>query len=111
MVLIPEHAVASGGMTVDDTALRAHGQAHADAILAGDGAALMDDFAEEAKPLMKDLGRMLPRPVTAAEVVSVSDGGQVDIRYSGEPGTEHVVVRATWADRDGRLRIVAAERA
>src|SRR5215212_10167774 len=46
VVLIPEHAVASGGMTVDDTALRAHGQAHADAVLAGDGAALMDDFAE-----------------------------------------------------------------
>lgn len=88
---------------------RAHAQAHAEAVLAGDTDALIADFAEEARPLMRVLGKALPQPVTGAEVLTVSEGADgvvAEIRYDG--AEEPVVVRSTWADRDGRLRIVDA---
>jgi hypothetical protein len=56
---------------MDDSSTRDHVQQHADAVVRGDMDALTADFAEELRPQMPQLARALPRPVTAAEVLSV----------------------------------------
>ena len=95
---------------MDETTIRDHAQAHADAVVNGDMDALTEDFAEALRPQMRDLARALPRPVTGAEVVSVDAGDPVSvarIRYAGE--SDGVTIRSEWQEEDGRPRIVRAE--
>ena len=95
---------------MDETTIRDHAQAHADAVVNGDMDALTEDFAEALRPQMRDLARALPRPVTGAEVLSVDAGDPVSvalIRYAGE--SDGVTIRSEWQEEDGRPRIVKAE--
>jgi hypothetical protein len=93
---------------VDDPTVRRFAEAHADAVVRGDQAAL-DDFAPQARSLVTTIVRALPRPITGAEVVRVEKHGAttlVDIRYDGE-GASHTVVRSEWSG-DERPRIISA---
>lgn len=88
--------------------VRTHAEAHARAVVEGDMQAVLLDFADEAKPLAREMGRALPRPVTGAAVLSVTaleEGCSAEIRYDGADAP--VVLRSTWAERDGRPRIIA----
>ena len=95
---------------MDETTIRNHAQAHADAVVNGDMDAITEDFAEAMRPQIRDLARALPRPVTGAEVLQVDAGDPVSvalIRYAGESG--EVTIRSEWQEEDGRPRIVQAE--
>jgi len=95
---------------MDETTIRDHAQAHADAVVNGDMDAITEDFAEELRPQLREIARALPRPVTGAEVMSIETGDPVSvalIRYAGETGG--VTIRSEWQEEDGRPRIVKAE--
>jgi hypothetical protein len=95
---------------MDETSVREHVQAHAEAVERGDMDAVIADFAEELQPQVPEIAKALPQPVTSAEVVSldVGDGESVAVvRYSGDTG--EVTIRSRWQDRGGRPVIVAAE--
>ena len=83
---------------------------HADAVVRGDMDHIVGDFTESLRPQVPELGKALPRPVTAAEVVSVDVGDTETvavIRYFGETGD--AAIRTRWQDEDGRAAIVHAE--
>jgi hypothetical protein len=96
---------------MNEVPVRNHAEAHAKAVVDGDFDAVTADFVEELKPSVGEIGKLLPRPVTDAEVVKVDvgeDESTVEIRYSGEDGAA-VTIRSIWEDRDGRPMIVAGE--
>jgi len=94
---------------MDEATTRDHIQKHADAVVRGDMDAVTADFSEELRPQLPQLGRALPRPVIAAEVLSVEIGDPVSvamIRYSGADG--EVTIRSGWQEEGGRPVIVQA---
>jgi hypothetical protein len=95
---------------MDEAKTRSHIQEHADAVVRGDMEAVIGDFAEELRPQVPELGRSLPQPVTAAEVLSVEIGDEESvalIHYSGETGD--VTIRSNWREIGGRPQIVHGE--
>ena len=85
-------------------------QAHADAVVRGDMDTVIGDFAEELRPSVPQLAQNLPQPVTSAEVLEVTPGGEetvVRIRYSGADNA--VTIRTRWRDIEGRPQIVHGE--
>ncbi len=95
---------------MDETTIRDHVQAHAEAVVRGDMDAVMADFAAALRPQVPEIARGLPRPVTEAEVLSVEIGDPVSvgmIRYSNT--SEGVTIRSEWQDEGGRPVIVHAE--
>lgn len=92
---------------MDESIVKQHAEAHGQAIVDGDmnraGSDLTKDAMAEAGPVMK----ALPRPVTAADVQSVTAEGDAfvaTIRYRGTDD-EGVVVRSRWIDEGGRPKI------
>lgn len=95
---------------MDEIKTREHIQAHAEAVERGDMDAVVADFSEELRPQVPEIAKVLPQPVTSAEVVSleVGDGeGVAQIRYSGDTG--EVTIRSRWQDQGGHPVIVGAE--
>jgi hypothetical protein len=95
-------------MNEDD--VRKHAEAHGEAMLAGDIRRAGDDLTDEAKAGAGPVMSALPRPITAAEVQSVSGTGDeyvVRICYSG--ADKEVVVQSRWGEHEGRPMIVGAE--
>jgi len=95
---------------MDEATARSHVEAHGDAVVRGDTAAIVADFSDKRNPQIPAIGRALPRPVTAAEVVSFDFGDHqavAEVKYSGED--KAVTVRSRWEEVDGRPMIVEAE--
>lgn len=92
---------------MDEQAIKAEAEAHANATVAGDlrtaGSSLTKEGAANAGAVME----ALPKSLESAEVIDVApeaDGWLARIAYRGE-GRE-VVVLSRWADREGRPKIV-----
>jgi hypothetical protein len=95
---------------MNDSTVREHAEAHGRAIAAGDFAGAASDLDEAARAKAPAVMKLLPRPVTAADVTSVepaADSFVVLTRYTGDGGA--AVVKATWIEVDGRPRIVDIE--
>jgi hypothetical protein len=95
---------------MDDQQTRDHVKQHADAVVRGDTDALVADFTEGLRAHLPEIGKILPQPVTGAEVLSVDVGATESvaiIRYSGDTGD--VTIRSRWQDEGGRPVIVHAE--
>jgi len=95
---------------MDEQVMRDRAKEHADAVARGDVDAVVADFTEALQPQFPEIAKVLPQPVTAAEVLSVEVGDTESvalIRYSGD--AEAVVVRSRWQEQDGRPVIVHVE--
>jgi hypothetical protein len=95
---------------MNDSIVRDRAEAHGRAIAAGDLASAASDLDEGARAKAPGVMKLLPRPVTAAEVTSVeaaADAFVVRTRYIGDDGEANVEAR--WAEIDGRPRIVDIE--
>jgi hypothetical protein len=95
---------------MDEAKTRAHVQDHADAVARGDMQAVTNDFIEDMRPQVPEIAKLLPLPVTSAEVLSVEigDGESVArIRYTGDSG--QVTIQSHWREVDGRPSIFAGE--
>ncbi len=92
---------------MDETTVKEHAQAHADAVVSGDLRQAATDLAEGVQEVAGQVMRGLPRPVTEADIENVTSSGEeatVLIKYSG--AVSSVVVESRWAERDGRPKIV-----
>ena len=92
---------------MDENAVRQQAEAHGNAVVAGDlrsaGSDLTPAVADKAPGVMGKL----PRPTTGAEVLKVEmqgDQAVVHILYKGDDAETTVI--STWADEDGRPKIV-----
>ena len=95
---------------MDERAIRDHVNRHADAVVDGDMATVVADFSAELQPQAPELAKLLPQPVTSADVESLDVGDAETvavIRYSNENST--LAVRSHWQERDGSFEIVAGE--
>jgi hypothetical protein len=95
---------------MDEAKTRSQIQEHADAVVRGDMDTVIGDFTEELRPQVPELAKVLPRPVTSAEVVSVEVGDEetvAQIRYVGDSG--EVTIRTRWREVGGRPSIVHGE--
>jgi hypothetical protein len=95
---------------MDGDKTREHVQAHADAVVRGDMDTVIADFSAELAPQVPELAKGLPRPVTAAEVLSLEIGDAVTvatIRYSGDSG--ELTLRTRWQDDTDHPLIVHIE--
>lgn len=96
---------------MDQEAVRAHAQAHCDALVAGDVDAAAAELSEELRSNIGPLLAQLPLPLTEATVESVEQGGTAFIcilRLVGE--SEEVRLQTRWKERDGQPTIVEASR-
>src|SRR3954452_8823095 len=95
---------------MDATRTRRHIQAHAEAVVRGDMAAVTADFAAALRTRVPELARALPQPVTAARVrdPEMADARALPpIRYTGTDG--EVPIRSYWEEVGDRPVIVAVE--
>lgn len=95
---------------MDETRTRQCVQDHADAVVRGDMEHVTNDFVEELRPQVPQIGASLPRPVTSAEVRSLQIGDDesvAEIHYTGANGS--LTIRSHWREIDGRPLIVAGE--
>jgi hypothetical protein len=94
---------------MDEQAVRAHAQAHCDALLAGDIGRAAEEMSKELRANLGPIVAMLPMPMTQATVESVEQGPKsylAVLRLVGESGTIRLQTR--WKERDGRPTIVEA---
>lgn len=87
---------------MDEVTTREHIQKHADAVVRGDMDTVAADCTDELRPHLPALVKMLPQPVTSAEVLSLEVGDPTAvavIRYSGEDNA--VTIREDWQDLGG----------
>jgi hypothetical protein len=95
---------------MDEQQTRSAVQAHADAVVRGDFGHVTEDFIEEMRPQVPQIGKALPKSVTAAHVRSLDIGDEesvAEIHYEGADGA--VTIRSHWRDVDGRPQIFAGE--
>jgi hypothetical protein len=95
---------------MDEAITREHIDKHAAAVEHGDMDAVVADFTKDLQPQVPQIAQALPRPVRAAQVLSVEIGSAESvalIRYAGD--TDEVTIRSRWQEEDGRPVIVAAE--
>lgn len=95
---------------MNDSKMRSHIQAHAEAVERGDMDAIIADFSEHLRPQVPQLAQALPQPVKTAEVrsVDVNDEESIaTIRYSGDSGD--VTIRSHWREIDARPVIIHVE--
>ena len=92
---------------MDQQAMEQHAEQHAYAVVRGDMAAVAADLIPALRPGLPDVGKILPQPVTSADVRRVDareDHTIVEIEYSGSD--KAVTLRSRWEDRDGGPLIV-----
>jgi hypothetical protein len=96
---------------MDESTVKQHAEAHGNAVVAGDLRTAGSDLTPEVSSQAQDVMGKLPRPTTGAEVLKVESSGddavQAHILYKG-PDAETTVI-STWAERDGRPKIVNLE--
>jgi hypothetical protein len=95
---------------MDEGSVRRHAEAHGRAVVAGDLRTAARDLHGDARSQAQGVMEAIPDDVSAAEVTSIAAEGNACLvltRYSG--ATSETVVRARWAERDGRPMIVALE--
>lgn len=95
---------------MDEAKTRGTIEEHAAAVVRGDMDAVTADFSEELRPQVPQIAQALPRPVTAADVLSIEVGDEESvamIRYSGDTG--EVTIRSRWREIGGRPLIVHGE--
>jgi hypothetical protein len=95
---------------MNDSTVREHAEAHGRALARGDLAGAASDLSEGARAKAPGIMKLLPRPVTSAEVTSVepsADAFVVRTRYTGDDGAS--TVESTWAEIGGRPLIVDLE--
>jgi hypothetical protein len=96
---------------MDEEAVRAHAQAHADALLAGDIGRAAEEMSKELQHNLGPIVAMLPMPMSEASIESIDStptGYKVVLHLVGEGGDLRLETR--WKDRDGRPTIVEASR-
>jgi len=94
---------------MDEQAVRDHAQAHLDALVAGDIDRAIQDLSEELHRNLGEIMAMLPLPLTAADIESVTMGGSsytAILHLVGE--TEESRLETRWKERDGRPTIIEA---
>jgi uracil-DNA glycosylase len=93
---------------MDEIRVREHAEAHGQAVEAGDLKRAGSDVADEFQPHLREVMSRMPRPVTAADLMSVDPAGDDEyfstIRYSG--GDKATTLKARWAERENRPMIV-----
>jgi len=92
---------------MDESAVREHAQAMADALAAGDIELATADFSDELRRNLGEVLALLPLPATEASIESVEHSGagyNVVLRLAGE--TDEVQVQTRWKDRDGAPTVV-----
>ena len=92
---------------MDEAVVRERAQAHGDAVVAGDLRSAGADLDKAAMAKAGEVMPQLPKPLSAAEIVSVSssdDQMTVEIAYKGDADT--VKVASVWAERDGAPKII-----
>lgn len=95
---------------MDESAVRQHAEAHANAVQAGDLGRAASDLTDEAKQNAPTVMKALPRPITGTSVESVSDEGNAfvaRILYSGDDSKATVASR--WVEQGGRPMIASLE--
>ncbi|HEY2636965.1 MAG TPA: hypothetical protein VGI54_06220 [Solirubrobacteraceae bacterium] len=92
---------------MDESKGRQAVDAHARAVVDGDMDHVVGDFAEELRPQVPELAKLLPQPVTDAEVRSFEvegDQGVAHIHYSN--ADSELTIRTVWQERGGQPQIV-----
>lgn len=93
---------------MDPDAIRAHAQAHCDALVAGDIDRAAQELSDELRSNLGQLIGLLPLPLTSAAIESVdrvgSSGFNVVLHLVGE--SSEVRLQTRWKDRDGGPTIV-----
>ena len=98
---------------MDEQAVRAEAQAHADATVAGDFKTAGSSLTEEAMAQAGDVMKQMPRNLSSGEVGEITQEGDaftVLIAYSGTdkegtPGS--ATVESRWEDRDGAPKLAS----
>ena len=92
---------------MDESAVRAHAEAHGRAVVEREYERAMEDLSDEVKATATEVMRELPRPVTSASVERVALAGDEVLAYILYEGDDAATtVESRWADVDGRPRIV-----
>ena len=95
---------------MDESSVRQHAEAHADAVKEGDLRRAASDLTDEAKQEAPTVMKALPRPVTATSIETVTAEGDAyvaRILYSGEDSKATVASR--WVEQSGRPMIASLE--
>ena len=93
---------------MDESAVRAHAEAHGAAVAGGDLRRAASDLADHAQQQAPGVMAEIPDDVDSAKVTSLesgADGWVVHITYAGAMSS--TTVEALWSERDGRPKIVA----
>ncbi|HUS62275.1 MAG TPA: hypothetical protein VMY34_08765 [Acidimicrobiales bacterium] len=94
---------------MDETLIRKHVDAHADAVVRNDMTALLADFDPSLLPHVGTLAGALPQPVRSSEVLSLDASGTPAvalIKYVGDD--KEITIRSEWSG-DERPLITKAE--
>jgi hypothetical protein len=92
---------------MDESTVRQHAEAHGNAVVAGDLRTAGSDLTPAAAAQAPAVMGKLPRPTTAAEILKVEfegDEAVVHVLYKGADAETAVI--STWADEEGRPKIV-----
>jgi hypothetical protein len=92
---------------MDQHAMEQHAEQHAYSVVRGDMEAVAADLIPELRPALPEVGKILPQPVTSADVKRVDaddDHTIVEIEYTG--ADKVVTLRSRWEDRAGGPLIV-----
>lgn len=95
---------------MDESIVRQHAEAHAQATVAGDLKRAGSDLTPGAMAQAPGVMRSMPSPLTASEVTELRAAGDecvATIRYVGVEGEARVESR--WAEQEGRPMIVNLE--
>ena len=100
---------------MDEQAVRAEAQSHADATVAGDFKTAGSSLTKEAMAQAGDVMKAMPRNLGSGEVGQISVDGDtytVHINYSGttkEGAPASATVKSRWEERDGAPKITSME--
>ncbi|MGH2754710.1 MAG: hypothetical protein ACRDLB_09760 [Actinomycetota bacterium] len=92
---------------MDESTVRQHAEAHGSAVVSGDLKTAGSDLTPEAASQAREVMGHVPQPATAADIVGIESEGEemiVTILYKG--ADKETTVLSTWAERDGRPKIV-----
>ncbi|MGI8775494.1 MAG: hypothetical protein ACR2KQ_10910 [Actinomycetota bacterium] len=92
---------------MDESVVKERAQAHGDAVVSGDLRAAGADLDGAVMKKAGEVMSQLPKPLTAAEITSVSaedDSMTVAIGYRGADSI--VTVASVWAERGGQPKII-----
>ncbi|MEO8462717.1 MAG: hypothetical protein ABI555_05865 [Chloroflexota bacterium] len=102
--------MASGGLEMDEQAVRDQAEALCVAIVAGDMDQVATHFSEELRRNLGEVVALLPLPCAEAVIESIDRGGSaattVTLRLTGE--TEEIQIVTRWKDRDGTPTVIEA---